>query len=175
MSCQIRWNLRVWLKIRSLFWVSAGRMGIYLSSPKTEKECEDGGNGRLRYGLSSMQGWRMSMEDAVSTWWFLLILVFYVLMQMLVMAAIVVYVFRCFEQGYWWVKIVISLIGPTRKNFSAEKAIFWCIYVLEQVAESWLLLLPWCSYNYVTFFTARSSPGFGQLHVVFWCLWWSWR
>ncbi|KAL8139337.1 hypothetical protein V2J09_005358 [Rumex salicifolius] len=42
-------------------------MGIYLSSPKTEKASEDGGNGKLRYGLSSMQGWRTSMEDAVST------------------------------------------------------------------------------------------------------------
>uniref|UniRef100_A0A6N2N8C2 protein-serine/threonine phosphatase n=1 Tax=Salix viminalis TaxID=40686 RepID=A0A6N2N8C2_SALVM len=39
-------------------------MGIYLSSPKTEKFSEDGGNGRLRYGLSSMQGWRATMEDA---------------------------------------------------------------------------------------------------------------
>ncbi|RWW58555.1 hypothetical protein BHE74_00034563 [Ensete ventricosum] len=40
-------------------------MGIYLSSPKTEKFSEDGGNPRLRFGLSSMQGWRASMEDAV--------------------------------------------------------------------------------------------------------------
>ncbi|XP_022142293.1 probable protein phosphatase 2C 60 [Momordica charantia] len=39
-------------------------MGIYLSNPKTEKSSEDGGNGRLRYGLSSMQGWRATMEDA---------------------------------------------------------------------------------------------------------------
>ncbi|KAJ6915493.1 hypothetical protein NC651_017478 [Populus alba x Populus x berolinensis] len=39
-------------------------MGIYLSSPKTEKFSEDGQNGRLRYGLSSMQGWRATMEDA---------------------------------------------------------------------------------------------------------------
>lgn len=42
-------------------------MGIYLSSPKTDKASEDGENGRLRYGLSSMQGWRATMEDAVST------------------------------------------------------------------------------------------------------------
>ena len=41
-------------------------MGIYLSSPKTEKFSEDGESGRLRYGLSSMQGWRATMEDAVS-------------------------------------------------------------------------------------------------------------
>uniref|UniRef100_A0A6N2LM59 protein-serine/threonine phosphatase n=1 Tax=Salix viminalis TaxID=40686 RepID=A0A6N2LM59_SALVM len=39
-------------------------MGIYLSSPKTEKFSEEGGNGRLRYGLSSMQGWHATMEDA---------------------------------------------------------------------------------------------------------------
>ncbi|CAL1353076.1 unnamed protein product [Linum trigynum] len=39
-------------------------MGIYLSSPKTEKFSEDGENGKLRYGLSSMQGWRATMEDA---------------------------------------------------------------------------------------------------------------
>lgn len=41
-------------------------MGIYLSSPKTEKFSEDGENNKLRYGLSSMQGWRSTMEDAVS-------------------------------------------------------------------------------------------------------------
>lgn len=41
-------------------------MGIYLSSPKTEKFSEDGGNDRVKYGLSSMQGWRATMEDAVS-------------------------------------------------------------------------------------------------------------
>jgi protein phosphatase 1G len=41
-------------------------MGIYLSTPKTEKFSEDGENDCLRYGLSSMQGWRASMEDAVS-------------------------------------------------------------------------------------------------------------
>jgi hypothetical protein len=41
-------------------------MGIYLSTPKTDKFSEDGENYHLRYGLSSMQGWRASMEDAVS-------------------------------------------------------------------------------------------------------------
>lgn len=41
-------------------------MGIYLSTPKTEKFSEDGGNSGVRYGLSSMQGWRATMEDAVS-------------------------------------------------------------------------------------------------------------
>ncbi|XP_071917867.1 probable protein phosphatase 2C 60 isoform X2 [Coffea arabica] len=39
-------------------------MGIYLSTPKTEKLSEDGESKRLRYGLSSMQGWRATMEDA---------------------------------------------------------------------------------------------------------------
>ncbi|KAG6785201.1 hypothetical protein POTOM_010928 [Populus tomentosa] len=39
-------------------------MGICHSSPKTKKFSEDGENGRLRYGLSSMQGWRATMEDA---------------------------------------------------------------------------------------------------------------
>ncbi|KAK6137140.1 hypothetical protein DH2020_029116 [Rehmannia glutinosa] len=40
-------------------------MGIYLSTPKTEKSSDDGENIRLRFGLSSMQGWRATMEDAV--------------------------------------------------------------------------------------------------------------
>lgn len=49
-----------------LIW-SLLEMGIYLSSPKTDKVSEDGENGKLRYGLSSMQGWRATMEDAVSS------------------------------------------------------------------------------------------------------------
>ncbi|KAL6844577.1 hypothetical protein ACP4OV_025236 [Aristida adscensionis] len=39
-------------------------MGVYLSTPKTDKLSADGGNDRLRFGLSSMQGWRTTMEDA---------------------------------------------------------------------------------------------------------------
>ncbi|GER30634.1 protein phosphatase 2C family protein [Striga asiatica] len=39
-------------------------MGVYLSTPKTDKTSEDGENNRLRFGLSSMQGWRATMEDA---------------------------------------------------------------------------------------------------------------
>ncbi|KAL8195768.1 hypothetical protein R6Q57_025521 [Mikania cordata] len=39
-------------------------MGTYLSTPKTDKLSEDGENERVRYGLSSMQGWRATMEDA---------------------------------------------------------------------------------------------------------------
>lgn len=41
-------------------------MGVYLSTPKTDKASADGENGRVRFGLSSMQGWRTTMEDAVS-------------------------------------------------------------------------------------------------------------
>jgi len=44
-------------------------MGTNLSTPKTEKSSDDGENEHLRYGLSSMQGWRASMEDAVSFHW----------------------------------------------------------------------------------------------------------
>ncbi|CAI9283670.1 unnamed protein product [Lactuca saligna] len=39
-------------------------MGVYLSTPKTDKTSDDGENEKLRYGVSSMQGWRTSMEDA---------------------------------------------------------------------------------------------------------------
>lgn len=41
-------------------------MGVYLSTAKTEKASEDGEDDRLRFGVSSMQGWRSTMEDAVS-------------------------------------------------------------------------------------------------------------
>mmetsp|Transcript_1046 Transcript_1046/g.1359 ORF Transcript_1046/g.1359 Transcript_1046/m.1359 type:complete len:462 (-) Transcript_1046:297-1682(-) len=39
-------------------------MGVYLSTPITEKESEDGEHGLLKYGASAMQGWRRGMEDA---------------------------------------------------------------------------------------------------------------
>lgn len=52
--------------IHGFYLIPAWKMGIYLSSPKTEKASDDGENDRLRYGLSSMQGWRATMEDAVS-------------------------------------------------------------------------------------------------------------
>lgn len=43
---------------------SSGAMGAFLDKPKTEKHnCCGMGNG-LSYGLSSMQGWRVDMEDA---------------------------------------------------------------------------------------------------------------
>ncbi|XP_040569287.1 protein phosphatase 1A [Lepeophtheirus salmonis] len=42
-------------------------MGAFLDKPKTEKYNESGsGAGGIRYGLSSMQGWRIEMEDAHS-------------------------------------------------------------------------------------------------------------
>lgn len=37
-------------------------MGAYLSEPITEKLSSDERSGRLIYGASSMQGWRMSQE-----------------------------------------------------------------------------------------------------------------
>lgn len=41
-------------------------MGAFLDKPKTEKYNESKNGGGLRYGLSSMQGWRIEMEDAHS-------------------------------------------------------------------------------------------------------------
>ncbi|CAK7902627.1 protein phosphatase 2C homolog 2 [[Candida] anglica] len=42
-------------------------MGQILSQPVTEKHSEEGGDSRLAYGLSCMQGWRINMEDAHAT------------------------------------------------------------------------------------------------------------
>ena len=39
-------------------------MGIYLSKPNTIKDSHVGENERMRFAVSAMQGWRMSMEDA---------------------------------------------------------------------------------------------------------------
>lgn len=39
-------------------------MGAFLEKPKTEKHNENGNGNGLRYGVGSMQGWRMEMEDA---------------------------------------------------------------------------------------------------------------
>jgi serine/threonine protein phosphatase PrpC len=41
-------------------------MGAFLDKPKTEKYNESKTGGGLKYGLSSMQGWRIEMEDAHS-------------------------------------------------------------------------------------------------------------
>jgi len=71
-------------------------MGIYLSTPKTEKASEDGENGMLRFGLSSMQGWRASMEDAVT----ILILWFIYLCLFILYAAFNSNKFWCFLMRY---------------------------------------------------------------------------
>ncbi|ESN94661.1 hypothetical protein HELRODRAFT_107894 [Helobdella robusta] len=39
-------------------------MGAFLDKPKTEKHTEKGTGNGLKYGVSSMQGWRVEMEDA---------------------------------------------------------------------------------------------------------------
>jgi len=39
-------------------------MGIYLSKPNTTKSSQVGDGPSLKYGVSSMQGWRMTMEDS---------------------------------------------------------------------------------------------------------------
>ncbi|XP_041468468.1 protein phosphatase 1B-like isoform X2 [Lytechinus variegatus] len=41
-------------------------MGAFLEKPNTEKEFFEGSGNGLRFGLSSMQGWRVEMEDAHS-------------------------------------------------------------------------------------------------------------
>jgi protein phosphatase 1B len=39
-------------------------MGAFLDKPKTDKQTDGGSGNGLRYGVSSMQGWRVEMEDA---------------------------------------------------------------------------------------------------------------
>lgn len=39
-------------------------MGTFLDKPKTQKDNEHGEGNGLRFGVSSMQGWRVEMEDA---------------------------------------------------------------------------------------------------------------
>ena len=41
-------------------------MGAFLERPKTEKHNESGEGNSLRFGLASMQGWRIEQEDAHS-------------------------------------------------------------------------------------------------------------
>ena len=41
-------------------------MGAFLERPKTEKHNESGEGNSLRFGLTSMQGWRIEQEDAHS-------------------------------------------------------------------------------------------------------------
>ncbi|KAJ8896007.1 hypothetical protein PR048_001348 [Dryococelus australis] len=40
------------------------KMGAFLDKPKTEKHNEHGCGNGLHYGVASMQGWRVEMEDA---------------------------------------------------------------------------------------------------------------
>ena len=42
-------------------------MGAFLDKPNTDKHCLTGSGNGLRFGLSSMQGWRVEMEDAHCT------------------------------------------------------------------------------------------------------------
>jgi len=42
-------------------------MGAFLAKPKTEKNTDKGEGNGIRYGLCSMQGWRVDMEDAHTT------------------------------------------------------------------------------------------------------------
>lgn len=42
------------------------RMGGFLDKPKTEKTHECGQGNGLKYGVVSMQGWRVEMEDSHS-------------------------------------------------------------------------------------------------------------
>ena len=42
------------------------KMGGFLDKPKTEKSHESGQGNGLRYGVVSMQGWRVEMEDSHS-------------------------------------------------------------------------------------------------------------
>lgn len=39
-------------------------MGVYLTTPNTEKDTEEGSYKSLKYAACSMQGWRTNMEDA---------------------------------------------------------------------------------------------------------------
>lgn len=39
-------------------------MGAFLDKPLTEKLLESGEGNGLKYGVASMQGWRLEMEDA---------------------------------------------------------------------------------------------------------------
>lgn len=76
-------------------------MGIYLSTPKTEKFSDDGDNDRLRYGLSSMQGWRATMEDAVSNLMNALLFLNYYINPVLLQ---INYFFACFYIWFMWYK-----------------------------------------------------------------------
>lgn len=52
--------------VSSIFEDEYSIMGAFLDKPKTEKHNEAGQGNGIHYGLSSMQGWRVEMEDAHS-------------------------------------------------------------------------------------------------------------
>ena len=52
--------LQGYLRPKQIVFVS--KMGAYLSEPVTAKASEDGTGNGLNYGVSGMQGWRISME-----------------------------------------------------------------------------------------------------------------
>lgn len=56
---------RAVLRLLTLYHLSK-RMGGFLDKPKTEKSSEAGQGNGLKYGVVSMQGWRVEMEDSHS-------------------------------------------------------------------------------------------------------------
>uniref|UniRef100_A0A803Q8B3 Pectinesterase inhibitor domain-containing protein n=1 Tax=Cannabis sativa TaxID=3483 RepID=A0A803Q8B3_CANSA len=63
-STKIFFDLGFWGFVEMVAQFFYNKMGTYLITPKTDKLFEDGVNDRLRCRLSSMQGWRASIEDA---------------------------------------------------------------------------------------------------------------
>ncbi|KAF1749882.1 hypothetical protein GCK72_016427 [Caenorhabditis remanei] len=58
-------ELRVWrVTSAGLVEVDAKTMGAFLDKPKTDKTNVHGEGNGIRYGMSSMQGWRICMEDS---------------------------------------------------------------------------------------------------------------
>lgn len=56
---------RAVLRLLTLYHLSR-RMGGFLDKPKTEKTVDSGQGNGLRFGVVSMQGWRVEMEDSHS-------------------------------------------------------------------------------------------------------------
>lgn len=53
-----------WRRVTATATAMGGRLGACLAQPVTDKVNEAGAGNGLRYGVSSMQGWRADMEDA---------------------------------------------------------------------------------------------------------------
>lgn len=60
MPCHLWWRCASALRSRCC----AAQMGAFLDMPIVEKETERGEGHGLQFALSSMQGWRNTMEDA---------------------------------------------------------------------------------------------------------------